>query len=383
MTGRFIVMGSGEVAPALVATHRAGIHAAGAERVTVVDTPFGFQENVDQLTAKLVDFFRTSLQVDVEVASLRTPSASTLETEQFLAAIRRSRYVFAGPGSPSYALRVWRDRGVADALAEVVGAGGTVTFASAAALTIGVKTIPVYEIYKVGEEPYWLDGLGIMARFGLPITVVPHWNNAEGGNHDTSRCYIGERRLRMMSGDLDAGILGVDEHSAAAIDLGEGRLRATGVGGVVLRGGVDTRIESGEEMALEAAGAMLAVPPGSAEATPGPPTGALPDLAASLAAGDADGAVQAVLAAEALAAASEEGRGPLRSMIVELGEAAWSGLADPRVRIAPFVEALLEVREAARTDRRFADADLIRDRLRAAGVEVRDTPDGVEWDLRP
>ena len=70
-------------------------------------------------------------------------------------------------------------------------------------------------------------------------------------------------------------------------------------------------------------------------------------------------------------------------MIVELGEAARSGLADPRVRIAPFVEVLLELRESARRERRFEDADRIRDRLLAAGIEVSDTRDGVEWALRP
>jgi hypothetical protein len=383
VTGRIVVMGSGEVAPALVATHRSGIAAAGADRVTVLDTPFGFQENVDQLTAKLVDFFRASLQVEVEVASLRSPASSTLETEQFLAAIRRSRYVFAGPGSPSYALRVWRDRGVADALAEVIGGGGTVAFASAAALTLGMKTIPVYEIYKAGEQLHWLEGLGVTARFGLPVTVVPHWNNAEGGNHDTSRCYIGERRLRLLSAELEAGILGVDEHSAATIDLGAGCMRASGVGGVVLRGAAGGRIEPGGEMRLETAQALLAVPPSDAAVAATPPAGAVIDLATALATGDADGAVEAVLTAEAQAAGDEEARGPLRSMIVELGEAARLGIADPRVRIGPFVEALLELREAARADRRFEEADLIRDRLLAAGVEVRDTQGGVEWGLRP
>ena len=80
MSGRIIVMGSGEVAPALLATHREGIAAAGAENVTVVDTPFGFQENVEQLTDRLVDFFATSLRVDVEVASLRHLSDSTLRS---------------------------------------------------------------------------------------------------------------------------------------------------------------------------------------------------------------------------------------------------------------------------------------------------------------
>ena len=45
------------------------------------------------------------------------------------------------------------------------------------------------------------------------------------------------------------------------------------------------------------------------------------------------------------------------------------------------MEALLDARRQARTDRRFADADALRDRLVDAGVEVRDTPDGTEWVL--
>lgn len=380
MSGRIIVMGSGEVAPALLATHREGIAAAGAENVTVVDTPFGFQENVEQLTDRLVDFFATSLRVDVEVASLRHLSDSTLQREQFLAAIRRARYVFAGPGSPSYTLRVWRDSGIADALTDVVAGGGTVAFASAAALTLGVTTIPVYEIYKVGEDPHWLEGLGVTARFGLPIAVVPHWNNAEGGNHDTSRCYIGERRLAMLRLQLDAGILGVDEHTAATIDFAQDCLRVTGVGGVVLRGDGETRIASGGQIGLDDARAILGVQ-ARRPAAPSPAAAVGLDLATALAAGDADTAVEVMLAAEARAADDAAARGPLRSMIVELGEAARSGIADPQLQVAPFVETLLEMRDAARAARRFEDADLIRDRLTAAGIEVRDTRDGVEWEL--
>jgi hypothetical protein len=238
----------------------------------------------------------------------------------------------------------------------------------------------VYEIYKVGEDPHWLEGLGVTARFGLPITVIPHWNNAEGGNHDTSRCYIGERRMAILRRELDAGILGVDEHTAATLDFGADCLRVTGVGGVVLRSDADTRIESGEQIALDRAGTILGVQtPRPAELSPAAVAGA--DLATALAAGDADMAVEVMLAAEARAADDGAARGPLRSMIVELGEAARSGIADPQIQVAPFVETLLEMREAARAARRFDDADLIRDRLTAAGVQVRDTPDGVEWEL--
>ncbi|MCL4683837.1 cysteine--tRNA ligase [Myxococcota bacterium] len=47
--------------------------------------------------------------------------------------------------------------------------------------------------------------------------------------------------------------------------------------------------------------------------------------------------------------------------------------ADPRI------EALLEDRRAARARRDFAAADAIRDALRAEGIEIEDTKDGVRW----
>ena len=67
--------------------------------------------------------------------------------------------MFAGPGSPSYALRQWARPPVPAALlADLLATGGCVTFASAAALTLGVATVPVYEIYKVGAEPVLARG---------------------------------------------------------------------------------------------------------------------------------------------------------------------------------------------------------------------------------
>ena len=49
--------------------------------------------------------------------------------------------------------------------------------------------------------------------------------------------------------------------------------------------------------------------------------------------------------------------------------------------MAPFVEALLAVRSAARDAKDFGTSDLVRDRLVAAGVEVHDAPDGTSWSL--
>jgi cysteinyl-tRNA synthetase len=68
-------------------------------------------------------------------------------------------------------------------------------------------------------------------------------------------------------------------------------------------------------------------------------------------------------------------------MIVRLGELAAVGARDPRSVLAPFVEALLEMRKRAREVRDWAASDWVRDHLAAAGVDVRDTADGPQWQL--
>ncbi|MDP9484115.1 MAG: hypothetical protein M3P84_12950, partial [Chloroflexota bacterium] len=74
-------------------------------------------------------------------------------------------------------------------------------------------------------------------------------------------------------------------------------------------------------------------------------------------------------------------RATSRSLIVRLGEVAASGTHDPRETIAPYVETLLELRSRARAAQDWATADLLRDRLVTAGVEVRDDPTGSSWTL--
>jgi cysteinyl-tRNA synthetase len=72
----------------------------------------------------------------------------------------------------------------------------------------------------------------------------------------------------------------------------------------------------------------------------------------------------------------------LRGMVLELARVAEGGLADPRERLAPLVEVLLEGRDAARQEGDFALADALRDRLNAAGVTVQDTFQGSRWTMR-
>ena len=57
------------------------------------------------------------------------------------------------------------------------------------------------------------------------------------------------------------------------------------------------------------------------------------------------------------------------------------GTAGPRQAVAGYVDLALSVRQRARELGAYELADLIRDGLCHLGVEVRDTTDGVWWDL--
>ncbi len=376
---RLVLMGSGEIAPSLVAVHREGLSVTGATAVTLLDSPFGFQENADLLVEKIATFFANGFGVGVEVASLRSRTAGDVERAKMLAALDRARYVFSGPGSPTFALDLWEDLGISQALVSVISRGGAVTLASAAALTAGSHTIPVYEIYKVGADPYLRPGLDIAGALGLPMIVVPHWNNAEGGNHDTSRCFIGARRFEAITAGLDRGVVGIDEHTAAIFDFDSGTLRAAGLGTVTLLGGETVMLEAGGSMPLDDATAILGGRSGPA--TPDMPSGTV-ELKAALDHRDVDEILAALLSLEEQARVDPDRRSELRIGLVELSRAAEQGLIDPREVVGDYVALLLELRAAARSERRFDDADRIRDGLADLGVEVRDTPAGVEWDLR-
>ena len=70
-------------------------------------------------------------------------------------------------------------------------------------------------------------------------------------------------------------------------------------------------------------------------------------------------------------------------MVVRLGEVSGRGLVDPRDVLAPVIEVALAARREVRVAKRYDLSDLIRDGLADAGIEVRDTPEGQVWELRP
>jgi cysteinyl-tRNA synthetase len=47
--------------------------------------------------------------------------------------------------------------------------------------------------------------------------------------------------------------------------------------------------------------------------------------------------------------------------------------------VAPFIEALVDVRATLRQERQWALSDAVRDRLGALGVALEDGPQGTEW----
>ncbi len=409
-------MGSGETAPTMVKVHRELVGRLGSTSAVLLDTPYGFQENAPELASRAVEYFKTSVNVTITPAGLgRIDGADPVTLQHGLNSLTDANYVFAGPGSPTYALRQWKDTTIPDLLHTKIRTGGVVTFASAAALTLGSRTVPVYEIYKCGEEPYWLDGLNLLGDLGIPAVVIPHYNNAEGGHHDTRFCYLGERRLVALEAELDTPeyVLGVDEHTGLVIDFDAAAARVVGNGVVTLRvDGASRTFASGETIPLALLqdprdGASAVTPPPAATAAAPTTTnaeGGAPDslrgaaearkaeFDAALAAHDSSAATRAVLDLEAdirqwsadtvTGTDGDFARDTFRGMILKLGEAASSGLADPRATVAPYVEAILEIRKVVRAEKRYDLSDIIRDALAGAKVEVRDTPAGVEWVLQ-
>jgi cyanophycinase-like exopeptidase len=409
------IMGSGETAPTMVTTHQELLAMLPADaRAVLVETPYGFQENATEISERTIDYFRRRVGHDLTAIGPRTPSdqdgpgwAATIAT------LQDAHYVFAGPGSPTYALAQWRATAFADVLDAKLRHGGIVTFASAAAVGLGRVAVPVYEVYKVGQDPQWVPGLDLTAIAGIDAAVIPHFDNAEGGTHDTRFCYLGARRLDVLERALDAAalVIGVDEHTALILDLDAGSATVRGRGGVTIRRDRRTLhvLPTGTRISLAELQQGNVTVAGVPQTPPEPPPtdetgddGATRTLTEQVQAAtaafdtaidtrDAKAAVTAILALEAAIAQwaadttqsdeTDRARTALRALIVRLGDVAVQGLRDPIEQIGPLANVVVRTRTALRRRRDFELADALRNDAADAGLELRDTSDGTTWHL--
>jgi peptidase E len=414
--GIITLMGSGELTTSMVTLHKELLgRYGGSGQALFLDTPAGFQLNVAQISAKAADYFRQRVGHPLAIGALPSAGADQgAAAEVCYGQLQSADYILIGPGSPTYALRQWQQTRVPELLVQRIQAGACLVAASAAALTVGRRTLPVYEIYKVGLDPYWADGLDLLGAFGFDGVVIPHWNNAEGGNHDTRFCFMGAPRLRALEAQLPASstIIGLDEHTALVIDLATEQATVRGMGRVTLRRNGAERVlgkgdpiplallrgsfdpNSGHSQGIPPSVGMetMALPEPLEEDSVWPPVEALSEKVQDLLDADRIGtATQALLALEqhierhydqlqernALSAAREMLRNALALFGARLAERPPSRVAV----LEPLVAALLWLRDALRAQKEWSAADGVRDCLQRGGVIVEDTPQGARWHL--
>ncbi len=346
-TGTVTFIGSGELAPAMGKVYRRIFkEIAGPVRGVFLDTPAGFELNADAITERVLAYFRQRLNVELEVPSLRRVMPEAVEGAR--AALERANFMFTGPGSPTYATRMWREAGMAEVLVRCLQSGAQLVFASAAAIAASCCALPVYEIYKVGQEPYWNDGLDLLAPFGLHLAVVPHWNNTEGGTHDTEYCYMGAERFARLEHDLAEGVvvLGVDEYTAVTLDFNRHAALVQGAGGATIRyHGREQYYASGASFPLDqltAGGAPVGMP-----------------------------------------ARTDDGHAPPESPPEAEAEAepAAGASAASADDFKALVDLLVSLRGRLRTEKQYKLADDVRAGLARLGIEIKDTPEGTQWSV--
>jgi cyanophycinase-like exopeptidase len=376
-------MGSGETSPTMVTPHQKILANVPVDMHSAVflDTPFGFQENADDLSARISDFFKNSVGRDIQLVTMRSDTQSEATVARAISAIKQAKWLFAGPGSPTYALSTWQNTGLAEHVGDVLTRGSAV-FASAAALTLGSYTVPVYEIYKVGQNPFWLSGLNILEKYtGLKAAVIPHFDNTEGANHDTRFCYLGETRLALLEQLLpaDTFILGIDEHTGVSFDIDEKTATVFGRGVLTLRKGDNSRtFKSGSVITWDEIAAAVAVPRSTTTASNNESSIAM--VSALLDSGKVPEAVSALLELDT-PERDQSLRREIHAVVLQIGELAATPKVDLDQIISPFVEMLLQLRQSARSEGRWADADLIRDSLLTQNIAIKDSSDTTNWEL--
>lgn len=410
--GTIVLMGSGELTATMVEVHKSLIRRYGhSPEAVFLDTPAGFQLNADHIAQKAMVYFNDRVQRPLQVASFKSAHLDdTSVNQRAFDQLRKADYLLIGPGSPTYALQQWQQSPIPQLMIELIKRGGCLVAASAAALTIGAQTLPVYEIYKVGMPLHWMPGMDILGHFGLNLVVMPHWNNAEGGNHDTRFCFMGAPRLSRLESLLETPtpILGIDEHTALIINLATQNATIEGVGKVTLRyRGHERSFGKNDTIPVS-----LLQNQNLQEGAPPDAKSPLPPLSSAETNQDdvwitihqhadkirqamdqnQDDQVARILldlerhiwqAQRHLEELNEMGaaRELLREMIAMLAAKMALRPASHRICLAPLVDALLQLRKQFRDEKKFEAADALRNCLQKTGIQVKDGPAGPVWEM--
>jgi hypothetical protein len=336
--GPIVLFGSGEASPIARRVHAAALsQVLPPIRACVLETPAGFEPNSARVAGRLADFLHHHLsqfdmQVEVVPARKRGTPLSPDEPD-VVAPLLRANYLVLGPGSPTYAARQLDGSLAWHAILARHRLGAPLILASAAAIAASAHALPVYEIYKVGEDLGWKAGLNLLGPFGRNVAIVPHWNNREGGEElDTSHSFMGQDRFERLLGLLpsDVDVVGIDEHTALMLDFAAGEAVVFGRGGVSwLRDGSTTRLVAGASTPLAALGLTR-----HPESRP------------------------------------------------DIPQAVWDAASRPDLSSNPNPEppepvlALVTARATARANGDWGLSDKLRLEIAAAGWQVRDTPEG-------
>lgn len=218
-------------------------------RIALLETPAGFELNSGQVAGRVADFLKTRLQnfnpqIDI-VPARKKNTAFSPDDPEICAPLLHANFIFMGPGSPTYAIRQLKDSLAWEILRARQRLGATLVFASAATIAVGAFGVPVYEIYKVGLDVHTVPGLDFFADFASPLSIVPHWNNTDGGaDVDTSRCFLGMDRFAEWCARLpaDQTIIGLDEHTGLIMDFEKRECQVVGVSSVSLVRECDPKI---------------------------------------------------------------------------------------------------------------------------------------------
>jgi peptidase E len=412
--GMIVLMGSGELTATMVELHKELLaRLVAPPHAVFLDTPAGFQLNVDQISHKAQEYFRVHVQQSLSVASFKSSETITAyDTEQAYHELRAADFILIGPGSPTYAVRQWQQSSVPEILVNRINNGGCLVAASAAALTVGRFTLPVYEIYKVGEDLHWIDGMDILKPFGFNLVVVPHWNNAEGGTHDTRFCFMGEPRFNQLAALLpeDVSIFGLDEHTACIFDLENDEAVIKGIGQVTLqRAGGEMVFETGEHFSLEVlrgrnSGKEWKRTTQHANNVDQPVSAGekasfwkrIHQLEAEFYEGlethETKKTSNALLELDRTVWKAQQdleneefiiqARDTLRELIAILGTRLGALPRSEADCLAPLIEEMLNLRQEFRKGNQWNAADAIRDSLERVRVIVEDTKEGARWRLK-